>query len=134
MSIDLALGLCDEVWTISVYCTLFRALANISSKLLLTIAEHGYAKATIQVIAIKAGIALGLLHYHFNTKVEILVELVKALAEKFAARDAALSASAVSPEEYLFAYVNARPAKGEGENPAVVGAWVVIGSEAVRMP
>ena len=108
--------------------------AQIVHGLLLAIAEHGYAKATIQVIAKKAGIAPGLVHYHFTTKAEILIELVKTLAEKFRARYDSWSASAVSPEEYLFAYVNARLAKGEGENPAVVGAWVVIGSEAVRMP
>ena len=108
--------------------------AQIVNGLLLAIAEHGYAKATIQIIAKKAGIAPGLVHYHFATKAEILVELVKALADKFSARYATLAASAQTPEEYLFAYVNARLAKGEGENPAVVGAWVVIGSEAVRMP
>ncbi len=108
--------------------------AQIVNGLLLAIAEHGYAKATIQIIAKKAGIAPGLVHYHFTTKAEILVELVKTLAEKFSARYATLAASAESPEEHLFAYVNARLAKGKGENPAVVGAWVVIGSEAVRMP
>ncbi len=107
---------------------------QIVNGLLQAIAEHGYAKATIQIIAKKAGMAPGLVHYHFGTKADILVELVKALAEKFSTRYAALAASAQSPEDHLFAYVNARLAKGEGENPAVVAAWVVIGSEAVRMP
>lgn len=108
--------------------------AQIVNGLLLAIAEHGYAKATIQIIARKAGIAPGLVHYHFTAKAEILVELVKTLAEIFRARYTTLAASAVSPEDHLFAYVNARLAKGVGENPAVVGAWVMIGSEAVRMP
>lgn len=107
---------------------------QIVNGLLLAIAEHGYAKSTIQIIAKKAGIAPGLLHYHFSTKAEILVELVKTLAEKFGARYVAFAASAESPEDFLFAYVNARLAKGEGESPAAVGAWVMIGSEAVRMP
>ena len=108
--------------------------AEIVNGLLLTLAEHGYAQATIQLIAKRVGLAPGLVHYHFKTKAEILVELVKTLADQFRSRYAHLAQSAHSPEDFLFAYVNARLAKGEGENPAVVAAWVMIGSEAVRLP
>jgi TetR/AcrR family transcriptional repressor of bet genes len=108
--------------------------AQIVQGLLQAMAEHGYAKATIQLIAKQVGLAPGLLHYHFKTKAEILVELVKTLANQFGSRYAALAESAQTPEDFLFAYVNARLAKGDGENPAVVAAWVMIGSEAVRLP
>jgi TetR/AcrR family transcriptional repressor of bet genes len=126
--------LINQLFTVANRTNTEERRAEIVNGLLLAIAEHGYAKATIQIIARKAGIAPGLLHYHFSTKAEILVELVKTLAGKFSERYAMLAASAKSPEDYLFAYVNARLAKGEGENPAVVAAWVMIGSEAVRMP
>jgi len=108
--------------------------AEIVNGLLLAIAEQGYAKATIQLIAQRAGLTPGLLHYHFKTKAEILVELVKTLSDQFSSRYAALATSARTPQDFLFAYVNARLAKGDGENPAVVAAWVMIGSEAVRLP
>ena len=48
--------------------------------LLEAIGEHGYDKATIQTIAQKAGLAPGLIHYHFKSKEDILLELVKSLA------------------------------------------------------
>ena len=108
--------------------------AEIVNGLLWAIAERGYAKATIQLIAQRAGLTPGLLHYHFKTKAEILVELVKTLSDQFSSRYAALATSALTPQDFLFAYVNARLAKGDGENPAVVAAWVMIGSEAVRLP
>lgn len=108
--------------------------AEIVEGLLLTIAEHGYAKATIQMIAKRVGLTPGLLHYHFKTKAEILVELVKTLVEQFNRRYTVLAQSAKTPEDFLFAYVNARLAKGDGENPAAVAAWVMVGAEAVRLP
>jgi TetR/AcrR family transcriptional regulator, transcriptional repressor of bet genes len=108
--------------------------AEIVSALQATIAECGYAKATIQLIAQKAGLSPGLLHYHFKTKGEILLELVKTLAGLSQQRYAVLAATAQTPEERLIAYINARLATGEGANPTAVAAWVMIGAEAVRQP
>ncbi len=108
--------------------------AEIVQGLLLTMAEQGYARATVQLIAKRVGLAPGLVHYHFKTKAEILVELVKTLADQFRSRYTHLAQSARSPQDFLFAYVNARLAKGEGESPAVVAAWVMVGAEAVRLP
>lgn len=108
--------------------------AEIVNALLSTIAERGYAKATIQLIAQKAGLTPGLLHYHFKTKAEILVELVKALAGLSSQRYAAFAESAKTPEERLIAYIDARLSRGDGANPTAVAAWVMIGAEAVRLP
>ena len=108
--------------------------AEIVNALLSTIAEHGYAKATIQLIAQKAGLTPGLLHYHFKTKAEILVELVKTLAGLSSQRYAAFAESAETAEERLIAYIDARLSRGEGANPTAVAAWVMIGAEAVRLP
>jgi TetR/AcrR family transcriptional repressor of bet genes len=108
--------------------------AQIVAALLGTMAEHGYEKATIQLIARKAELAPGLLHYHFKTKVEILVELVKTLAELSRARYLAMSAQSVTAEQNLHAYINARLGLGDGVDGHAVAAWVVIGAEAVRQP
>ena len=108
--------------------------SEIVNALLSVIAEHGYARATIQLIAQRAGLAPGLIHYHFKTKAEILLELVKTLVELSARRYAAFSAAAKTPEERLIAYINARLAQGVGADPAAVAAWVMIGAEAVRQP
>lgn len=108
--------------------------AEIVNALLTVIAEHGYAKATIQLIAQKAGLTPGLIHYHFKTKVEILLELVRMLAELPRQRYLQFAANAQTPDEKLLAYINARLAKGGGANPTAVAAWVMIGAEAVRQP
>ena len=42
-------------------------------------AREGYGHATVQAIAAEAGLAPGLIHYHFADKREILVELVETL-------------------------------------------------------
>jgi TetR/AcrR family transcriptional repressor of bet genes len=107
---------------------------EIVNALLASMAEHGYEKATIQIIAKKANLSPGLLHYHFKTKNEILLALVKTLADLSRARYFEFSKNATSAEDKLQAYINARLGKGDGANPAAVAAWVVIGAEAVRQP
>lgn len=107
---------------------------EIVNALLTVIAEHGYAKATIQLIAQNAGLTPGLIHYHFKTKAEILLELVRMLAELPRQRYLQFAADARTPDEKLLAYINARLAKGDGANPTAVAAWVMIGAEAVRQP
>ncbi len=107
---------------------------EIVSALLAVMAEHGYEKATIQLIAQQAGLAPGLLHYHFKTKAEILLALVGTLAELSQQRYHGFAAAATSAEEKLLAYINARLGKGPGADASAVAAWVMIGAEAIRQP
>lgn len=102
--------------------------------LLAAIAEHGYEKATVQAIARKAGLAPGLVHYHFRDKEEILLELVRSLAGLAQQRYERLAAAAASPDERLRAYIDARLARDGDAQPQAVAAWVIIGAEAVRQP
>jgi TetR/AcrR family transcriptional regulator, transcriptional repressor of bet genes len=106
--------------------------AEIVHALLTTMAEHGYEKATIQLIAKSAGLTPGLLHYHFKTKADILLALVKTLADVSRQRYEHFVADASTPEQRLHAYIDARLGKGEGADPRAVAAWVIIGAEAVR--
>ncbi|MBS0308385.1 MAG: TetR family transcriptional regulator [Proteobacteria bacterium] len=105
---------------------------EIVAALLAVMAEQGYEKATIQAIAQQAGLAPGLIHYHFKSKGEILIELVKSLATLSHARYLDLAAAASTPRQKLQAYIDARLAKGPGAKPEAVAAWVVVGAEAVR--
>lgn len=107
---------------------------QIVNALLEAIGEHGYDKATVQTIAQKAGLAPGLIHYHFRNKEEILLELVKSLAAVAQRRFEGLAASATDAAARLKAYVDARLALGDGAEPQAVAAWVVIGAEAIRHP
>jgi TetR/AcrR family transcriptional repressor of bet genes len=107
---------------------------EITGALLAVIARHGYEKATIQAIAAQAGLAPGLIHYHFKHKQEILVSLIAAMAEAANARYAAVLGDQVEPAARLRAYLHARLGLGEGAAPEIVAAWVMIGAEAVRQP
>jgi TetR/AcrR family transcriptional repressor of bet genes len=105
---------------------------QIVAGLLKTIAARGYAGATVQAIAAAAGLAPGLIHYHFRDKREILVALVDQLAAYALHRYETRIAAASTAQERLLAYIDARLAYGEGANADAVAAWVMIGAEAVR--
>jgi TetR/AcrR family transcriptional repressor of bet genes len=108
--------------------------AEIITAMLTVLAEQGYERATIQAIAKQAQLAPGLIHYHFKTKAEILIALISELTAVFRTRYEALAENVISPREKLLTYIEARLAKGEGENPKAVAAWVIIGAEAVKQP
>ena len=108
--------------------------AEITGALLAVIARQGYEKATIQAIAAQAGLAPGLIHYHFKNKQEILVSLIGALAAAAHTRYLAVLGDEVEPFQRLRAYLHARLGLGEGAAPEIVSAWVMIGAEAVRQP
>jgi TetR/AcrR family transcriptional regulator, transcriptional repressor of bet genes len=108
--------------------------AAIVAAMLPVMAQHGYERATIQAIAREAGLTPGLIHYHFKSKQEILVELVKAIMEFARTRFERAASGATRPIERLRAYIDARLGLGAGAGPDMVGAWVMVGAEAVRQP
>jgi TetR/AcrR family transcriptional repressor of bet genes len=101
--------------------------------LMSAMAEKGYEKASIQSIAKAAGLSPGLIHYHFKTKLEILIALMNELSRKADERFDILAAEAASTEDKLMAYIDAALALGEGSDKNAVAAWVIIGAEAVRL-
>ncbi len=109
--------------------------AEITAGLLEVLAAEGYEGATVAAIARAAGLAPGLVHYHFATKEEVLVALVEELAARLDARArAGLEATGDDPRGRLLAYVDAHVALGEGADARAVAAWVAIGAEATRRP
>lgn len=108
--------------------------AEIVTAMLHVMARHGYERATIQAIALEAGLAPGLIHYHFKNKQEILVSLVKSIAEFAKLRSAEAAAGATSSVDRLRVHLNAWLGPGAGAAPDIVAAWVIIGAEAVRIP
>ncbi|MDF1562854.1 MAG: TetR family transcriptional regulator [Deltaproteobacteria bacterium] len=98
-------------------------------------AEHGYEKATVSRIAEAAGLAPGLVHYHFGSKEEVLLALVDDLTGRAEARmDERLAAAGPDPRERLGAVLEALLATGSGSDPDAVACWTLIGAEAIRHP
>jgi TetR/AcrR family transcriptional repressor of bet genes len=109
--------------------------AQIVDGLLSVMRKEGYAGASVVEIARAAGLASGLVHYHFPNKQAILLALVHQLAEVFEARyDGRLQAADKNPLARLDAFIDAHLALDETADPRAVTAWVVIGSEAVIRP
>jgi len=108
--------------------------AQIVAALLPVLARNGYGKATIVEIARQAGLAPGLIHYHFANKREILVSLVRSMVEYANTRFEQATAAAHTPLDRLRAHLDSRLALGDGANADMAAAWVMIGAEAVREP
>ena len=107
--------------------------AQIVDGLLDVISERGYERASIAAIAGAAGLAPGLVHYHFKTKQAVLVALAERLVESLEARyDAGQAVD--DPAAHLDAFIDAHLAVGEAADPRAVAAWVVVGAESVRQP
>lgn len=106
--------------------------AEIVNALQNVIAKVGYEGASIQAIGKEAGIAPGLVHYHFQNKQEILVELVHSLTETSITRYEELKKNATNAREMIEAFIDAALALGKGSNKQAVAAWVVIGAESIR--
>lgn len=97
-------------------------------------ARVGYERASIAAIAKEAGLAPGLVHYHFETKAEILRTLVEMLSTTARARIEARLATAEGATARLEAFVDALLARGEGARPEAAALWALVGAEAVAQP
>ncbi|MFW5967053.1 MAG: TetR/AcrR family transcriptional regulator [Persicimonas sp.] len=105
---------------------------EITEALLRTMARHGYAKATIARIAEEADLNPGLIHYHFASKQEILLELIGHLVGQQGAAVADSLAEAGGPVEKLRLLIDAMLATGETADSDAVAAWVAITAESIR--
>lgn len=107
---------------------------EIATALLRVMAKQGYEKASIQAIAKEAGLASGLIHYHFKTKQEILLSAVNWIVASAEERLVKLQVEKQTAWEQLEAFVNARLATGDSQLPEIVSAWVVIAAESIGQP
>lgn len=106
--------------------------AQIVDALIAVMAKHGYDGASIADIARKAGLASGLVHYHFDSKLEILLEAVRKIAtEHEAALDAAL-ADITDPRRALMTLIDVHLGLGAHANPTALACWVLVIGESLR--
>src|SRR5215210_642453 len=85
----------------------------------MVMAERGYTGATIAEVARTAGMRQGLVHYHFESKLAILLALLDELAKGIEARVAARF-SGRSPHDALKAFIDAHVATGDDADPSAV--------------
>lgn len=89
-------------------------------------ARDGYEGATIPSIAKEAGLAPGLVHYHFKDKLEILVEVATLIGERALSRIDEASAG-----DELSGFIEALLGRRSADAVLMHG-WLVLGAEATR--
>jgi TetR/AcrR family transcriptional regulator, transcriptional repressor of bet genes len=96
------------------------------------ISELGYAGASIAIIAEKADLTPGLIHYHFNSKEEILKALIKEMSVYLSDRVVLKRETIKKPtpinrmEQVIGAFLDL----DSGSNLVFVNCWTVIFAEA----
>lgn len=95
-------------------------------------AEQGYDGATVQAVAAKAGLTPGLVHYHFKSKLEILLSLIDSIEGNVNRRFELRASAGADPEKDLEAFIYALLGLGKDSDPDGVRCWIVIGAEALR--
>jgi TetR/AcrR family transcriptional repressor of bet genes len=113
--------------------------AQIVTGMMRAMATHGYERATIQRIAAEIDITPGLIHYHFNTKQEILLATLDEIAARMSARYTRALATMKKEREgsenerlgdALHAWIEAHVGLGDGADEEAMAAWVAISCEA----
>jgi TetR/AcrR family transcriptional repressor of bet genes len=99
-----------------------------------TMAKKGYDGASIGDVAEAAGLAAGLVHYHFADKLEILLAVLDGLVEEHGRRLDESLASATDPATELCAFIDAHLALGRQADPDALACWNILGTEALRQP
>lgn len=96
-------------------------------------ATRGYEAATVADVALSAGLATGLVHYHFASKLEILLRVAARLAQEIEGRlEKRLSRAGTDPFARLDAFVDTHLAQGAEASATLAACWTVVAAEAVR--
>lgn len=100
------------------------------------VAYKGYSGTSIQDIAKEAGMAAGLIHYHFESKQEILLTLFSRIEALIRERmESALEKLGhAKPLAALDALIDAFLALNATANRLAVNCWTMISAEAVYNP
>lgn len=96
-------------------------------------AKQGYDGSSIQDIAAAAGLAPGLVHYHFKTKQEILLALLEHLVDLQSER-VRLALEGFSGVDALDHFIDAHLALGRSADPEALACWIALSGEAIRQP
>jgi TetR/AcrR family transcriptional repressor of bet genes len=98
------------------------------------VALVGYQRASIKSIAARAGLAPGLVHYHFPDKESILLVLLEDLIARADARARSAAAGRRDPEARLRAFIAARLGAGGADAEREVRVWLNLIAEATALP
>lgn len=109
--------------------------AQIAGALLKVMASHGYERASIADIARAAELTPSLIHYHFGSKQEILLDAVRQLASRHrTGLEARLARATGGARGELAAFIDFHLGLGAAADPEALACWVLMSGEALREP
>lgn len=108
--------------------------AQIVEALLAEMAAVGFERASTKSIAKRAGLAPGLVHYHFKNKQEILLALIEELIASADARFELALSSPATARQKLQSFVTLRVGLGSSSDLREVRAWIQLMAEAMAQP
>lgn len=107
--------------------------AQITAGLLRVMARKGYEGASVAEVAAEAGLAPGLVHYHFRNKLEILLSLLDTMVARQRERlERKLAASGPEAMEQVEAFLDGLLALGPDRDPEALACWIALSGEALR--
>jgi len=108
---------------------------QITDALVKVMAKRGYDGASVADIARAARLTPGLVHYHFDSKQEILLAALGDLVARHDARlDARLGAAGADPIAELGAFIDFHLGLGADADPEALACWILLSGEALREP
>jgi TetR/AcrR family transcriptional repressor of bet genes len=108
---------------------------QISDALIRVMAKRGYDGASVADIAKTARLTPGLVHYHFDTKQEILLlALDRLVARHVAGLEARLAQVEGDPAAELDAFIDFHLGLGADADPEALACWILLSGEALREP
>lgn len=108
---------------------------QIARALRAVMASRGYDGASIADVAAAAGLTAGLVHYHFESKLEILLVVLDDLfAGHLAALERELVHAGGDASRQLAAFLDLHLATGRSADPEALACWITLIGEALREP
>ena len=107
--------------------------AQITAGLIEVMARQGYDGASVNQIAKAAGLTPGLVHYHFKTKLEILLAALEHLVEEHRARlEAYLAGIGTDPPTQVSGFIEFHLGMGRTADSDALRCWILLSGEALR--
>lgn len=106
--------------------------AQIAAAMVRVVAREGYERASVHEIAREAGLAQGLIHYHFRRKLDVLLAMQDHVVERHLARIARWTSRGETPIAKVRAFIDCHLARGAEEDHEALACWIALSAEALR--
>lgn len=106
--------------------------AQIAAAMVRVVAREGYERASVHEIAREAGLAQGLVHYHFRRKLDVLLAMQELVVAAHLERIDRWTTRVEGAQARVRAFIDCHLARGAEEDPEALACWIALSAEALR--